>query len=81
MKRLNIIQKIKDFKFPYKIIKVEEYELLKDVEASFLAHNKDVPPMSDAEEIVLALTTSIRLFGIRCLLKRIKRFKEKNNEI
>lgn len=81
MKRLNIIQKIKDFKFPYKIIKTEEYELLKDVEASFLAQNKDVPPMSDAEEIVLALTTPLMLFGTRCLLKRIKRFKEKNNEI
>lgn len=81
MKRLNIIQKIKDFKFPYKIIKVEEYELLKDVEDCFLEQNKDVPPMSDAEEFVLGLTAPFMVFGTRLLLKRIKKFKEKNNEI
>lgn len=67
-----ILNKIKNYKFPYKIIKTKDYEFLKQVEEEYikLCDEKNIEPTNLIEELIFA--SPIMNFGRRMLLRMIK---------
>ena len=67
-----MIEKIKNYKFPYKVIKTREYELLKDVEKDYirLCDEKNIEPSNLIEEAIFL--SPLMNFGTRILLRMLK---------
>lgn len=79
MKIYNLKRKTKDFfgKYSFKIIRKEEYILLKDIEKDYvkLCKERNIEPMSEIETILMC--SPLMQIGTRFLLKRLKDFRNR----
>lgn len=69
------MKRLKNFKFPYKIIKRDEYDLLLEVKEDYLrlTEEMDIEPMSASELFIHSLISPMFSFGTRLLLRNLKK--------